>query len=386
MIGSLMMEKGIRIMEQTPATSKSGSCCGASEAISPLAGFEKTGYAILPMVTDFIDTPVGDTPRLKSRLSVSDRFGTLRVRLNIGRDTYQISPGLYALGRPTAESPVVVTANYKLSVDHVRKALSGRDAFLLILDTRGVNVWCAAGKGSFGTDELIRRIWGSGLEKIVSHRKLILPQLGASGVSGFQVKKETRFDIIWGPVRAQDLGQFIDAGMKADKEMRTLRFGLWDRITLIPVELSRTLKPAFICACLLLLLSLIGSHEHSFKGIIEKGLFSLIPIVMGIFAGSVATPLFLPYLYGVAFSMKGAVAGLLIGTPFLILFRGGEGLMGLFALTLITCALSSYLAMNFTGATPFTSPSGVEREMRRAIPLQFAAFLVGLTLWLMVGS
>jgi hypothetical protein len=47
----------------------------------------------------------------------------------------------------------------------------------------------------------------------------------------------------------------------------------------------------------------------------------------------------------------------------------------------MTVALSSYLAMNFTGSTPYTSPSGVEKEMRRAIPLQTAAAVLGLIIW-----
>ncbi len=51
------------------------------------------------------------------------------------------------------------------------------------------------------------------------------------------------------------------------------------------------------------------------------------------------------------------------------------------ALLLVTMAISSYLAMNFTGATPFTSPSGVEKEMRKAIPLQVAATLIALVIW-----
>ena len=53
-------------------------------------------------------------------------------------------------------------------------------------------------------------------------------------------------------------------------------------------------------------------------------------------------------------------------------------------LFVFTVAVSSYLAMDFTGATPFTSPSGVEKEMRRAIPLQAAALLFVVIAW--VGS
>jgi hypothetical protein len=55
------------------------------------------------------------------------------------------------------------------------------------------------------------------------------------------------------------------------------------------------------------------------------------------------------------------------------------------ALIFITMAISSYLAMNFTGSTPFTSPSGVEKEMRQAIPVQAGAVVVALVAWITAG-
>ena len=65
-------------------------------------------------------------------------------------------------------------------------------------------------------------------------------------------------------------------------------------------------------------------------------------------------------------------------------FAGRLNLLAGLALVLITAAVSSYLAMNFTGSTPFTSPSGVEKEMRRAIPIQAAAAVAAVAAW--IGS
>lgn len=93
----------------------------------------------------------------------SDWLGALSVRLHVGRMNYRVEPGLYSIGNPTAAAPVFVTANYKLSFDHLRRALRGLEAWLLVLDTHGVNVWCAAGKGTFSTEELVRRIEVTGL-------------------------------------------------------------------------------------------------------------------------------------------------------------------------------------------------------------------------------
>jgi hypothetical protein len=85
----------------------------------------------------------------------------------------------------------------------------------LILDTKGINVWCAAGKGTFGTDELVGRILKTGLSEIVSHRKLVLPQLGAPGVSAHEVTKQTGFSVVYGPVRAKDIKAFLDSGFQS---------------------------------------------------------------------------------------------------------------------------------------------------------------------------
>lgn len=89
---------------------------------------------------------------------------------------YTVDPGLYGIGDPDPESPVLVTANYKMSFDLLKRAVSGLDAWILVLDTFGINVWCAAGKGTFGTDESVDRIESSGLGDVVSHRRLIVPQ------------------------------------------------------------------------------------------------------------------------------------------------------------------------------------------------------------------
>ena len=80
----------------------------------------------------------------------------MKVRWGIGRMNYRVDPGLYSLGNPDALSPVLVSANYKMSFDRLRESLPGRNAWILVLDTDGVNVWCAAGKGTFGTEELTR--------------------------------------------------------------------------------------------------------------------------------------------------------------------------------------------------------------------------------------
>jgi hypothetical protein len=47
---------------------------------------------------------------------------------------------------------------------------------------------------------------------------------------------------------------------------------------------------------------------------------------------------------------------------------------------LMISAISSFLAMNFTGSSTFTSLSGVKKEMKTAVPLQITFIAVGIIL------
>jgi CO dehydrogenase/acetyl-CoA synthase gamma subunit (corrinoid Fe-S protein) len=145
-------------------------------------------------------TDIGDINIVSTHWCICDYIGEIKVRLDIGRMRYAIAPGLYAAGKPGRQSPVLVSANYKLSFDVLRKNIAGLDAWILVLDSKGVNVWCAAGKGTFSTQELIDQILKVKLDKIVDTRQLIIPQLGAPGISAHIVAQESGFAVFYGPV------------------------------------------------------------------------------------------------------------------------------------------------------------------------------------------
>ena len=299
---------------------------------------------------------------------------------------YTIDSGLYALGIPDSQSPVLVTANYKMSFDKLREALPDRNLWILVLDTKGINVWCASGKGTFGTDELVGRIESSGLSQIVSHREMILPQLSGPGVAAHQVKKLSGFKVIYGPIRSKDLPAFLDNGLEATPEMRLKTFPTWDRIVLIPVELVQALRAGVIIILILFILSFLGNSGEGWANALSHGLFSALAILAAILVGVVLTPVLLPWLPGRAFSLKGLGLGLLAAL-ILTAFRWDDwitisGRLEIIAWLLLIPALSTYLAMNFTGASTYTSLSGVKKEMRWALPLQISAAIVGLILWL----
>jgi hypothetical protein len=355
-------------------------CCGPKQG--PKSNlFEKPGYRIQPYVEDFITTPFGPVPRIKTRLDRRDRLGTLLVRIGFGRNDYKVVPGLYALGRPDSESCVLVTANYKLTFDTLRKEMADLNAWLLVLDTRGVNVWCAAGKKNFSSEEVISQVKNTNLEKIVSHRKLILPQLSATGVSALQVKKGCGFEVIWGPVRARDIKAFLSAQYQADKSMRLVTFTLSERLVLTPVEGTQVIKPLLLVLLIMFILSGIGPDIFSLTDLWHRGLIAAVSVILGVVSGMFFTPVLLPWVPFRAFSLKGAVTGFFFGLVLIILYFHPLNLLSSLALLLLIVTLSSYLAMNFTGSTPYTSPSGVEKEMRRAIPLQTTAAALGIIIW-----
>jgi acetyl-CoA decarbonylase/synthase complex subunit gamma len=300
--------------------------------------------------------------------------------------TYTIDPGLYALGNPGRSSPVLVTANYKLTFDRLRQALPGSDFWILVLDTKGINVWCAAGKGTFGTEELVERIRASGLEKVVDHRELILPQLGAPGVAAHLVKKSSGFKVIYGPILARDLPAFLEAGKKANPEMRRKAFTAWERAVLIPIELVHVLKWLVVLLPALFFVGGLAGGGTFWQNALTHGIFAVAALVLSLILGAVLTPLLLPYLPGRAFALKGFFLSILGVISLLVVFGGGAmtwpGILERLAWVLLVPALTAFLAMNFTGASTYTSLSGVKKEMRWALPLEIGGASLGLVLWL----
>ena len=357
-------------------------CCGPAPTDAPTAppGLDQ-GF-----VTGSVSTPAGKVPKVSSELLWPDRWGAIKARWGVGRMKYSIDPGLYALGSPNRESPVLVSANYKMSFDKLRSALPGRDLWILVLDTKGINVWCAAGKGTFGTEELVKRIETCGLKEIVSHRSVILPQLGAPGVAAHTVKKLSGFGVRYGPIQAGDLPAYIDAGFKATNTMRLKTFPLKERAVLIPIELVETIKPTAIIAPVLFLLGSIGGPAGFWANALHDGAFAVLAFLSAIVGGAVLHPLLLPYLPGRAFSAKGLVLGAVMAVMMLSLWGYDlslwAGRLGALAWLLIIPAVTAYLAMNFTGASTYTSLSGVNREMRWALPTEIGMGGGGLLVWI----
>ncbi len=306
-----------------------------------------------------------------SKLTFRDTCNHFLARTGLRRGRFRMQPGLYALGKPSKESHVFVTANYGLSFDILRAALSGIDCYILALDTKGINVWCAAGKGTFGTEELVARIQSVQLHQIVDHNRLILPQLGAPGVAAHEVAKRTGFRVEYGPVRAKDIREYLRTG-KATPEMRLVTFNLLDRLILIPVEITHLILPTAILMALLYIVS---------------GILPALALMAIVVANLIIFPILLPWLPTPNFSTKGFLLGGIIAIPFFLLAFFDNSLADWWKrlgwampYLLILPSIIAFIGLTTTGCATYASTSGVKREIFAYFPAMFWMFCGGVVL------
>ena len=305
-------------------------------------------------------------------------MGRIRARISSFRMRYRVEPGLYAVGLPDEDSPILVSANYKLSFDELRRELTDLNVWLLVINTDGINVWCAAGKGTFGTVEIVNKIHDVGLDNIVKHRHIILPQLGAPGVHAHLIKKGTGFSVSFGPVFARDIKAYLEAGYKATQAMRTVSFPLKSRLILTPIELVPAIKKFWIPALLVILFLALKPEGILFRDVWQQGFPFLILSLISLILGAFLVPLLLPYIPFRSFALKGCLSAVVVfGASFSLIKQAlNHDLWLLVAAYLLFPALVSFLSLNFTGATTFTNISGVKKELRISIPIYIAAAVV----------
>ncbi|WP_094228743.1 mercury methylation corrinoid protein HgcA [Methanolobus psychrotolerans] len=329
----------------------------------------------LPFINLINNSPPSEITTITGKLTLNDRLNHFLVRWGVNRMGQIVNPGLYKIGKTDAHSMIFVSANYTLSFDALRSALEDTDSYILVLDTKGINVWCAAGKGTFGTDELVRCIAWTGLAGIVSHRTLILPQLSAPGISAHEVQRLSGFRVEYGPVRASDLTKYLETH-KATPEMRKVQFSFRDRLVLTPVELVHAIVPTIAAAIILYFLA---------------GPIAALAAITTVLTGTVFFPILLPFLPTHDFSTKGLILGEIVAIPFAISFAADSAmplwttvLTALVPLLLIP-AVTAYLALNFTGCTTFTSRTGVKKEIFRYIPAMALMAGSGLLITVLLG-
>ncbi|MBI3753311.1 MAG: acetyl-CoA synthase subunit gamma [Deltaproteobacteria bacterium] len=348
------------------------SCCGSAEKKEA----EKSNMLCCPDALKDESNHPSDAVVVSSDWTLREYLEHIRCRTSGLRMRYAVKPGLYAAGNPDKNSDVFVSANYKLSFDILRRTLKGMNAWILVLDTKGINVWCAAGKGTFGTEELVKRIAESYLEKTVNHRRVIVPQLGAPGIAAHTVQHKTGFRVYYGPVDTRDIRGYVEAGYKATEEMRRVKFTVWDRFVLTPMEMIPALKIYAIYAALMFFIMGLKPSGIIFKDALANGLPFIFLGFLAVLSGALVTPLLLPFVPFRSFAVKGWLVGIvaaLIGIKTIPVAAPAA----VFSFIFFPLA-SSYIALQFTGSTVFTGMSGVKKELRFAMPIYMSGAFISL--------
>lgn len=247
--------------------------------------------------------------------------------------------GLYTIGNPDRNAPVFLTGNYHLTVERVKKALKGMDCYLLVANSKGINVWCAATGGYLTNHTVISILKTSGIEDKVDHRTVILPQLAAPGVEAARIKK-TGWKVVWGPVYAKDIPEFVKNGKKTEK-MRRVTFSFTERMEMAALW-------AFPASLLLGVIMVVLQE-------------TVVPVVLLVWALSVLVytvfPVYEPWLAksigGVPFGLGGFQL-LVVGLSLISLYSyriltempGGLLQWG------IVCAVALILSFDIMGSTP----------------------------------
>jgi len=378
----------LKLLTVKKETSKAVSCCG-SEAVTEKAKSSSRTSCSQELrlekdkwIIGATAAPTGKVPKVSADWSRTDYWEHIKCRMSSFRNNYTVSPGLYVIGNPGANSDVIATANYKYTFDIVRRELNGLDLWILVLDTKGINVWCAAGKGTFGTEELVGLINAVKLSQIIVHKRVIVPQLGAPGVSGHKVSKATGFKVYFGPVYAKDIHDFIKAGYKATPEMRIVHFPVRDRLILTPMEITPAMKKFPLFA--LIVLVLFGLHPTGilFADALIGGLPFLVLGFAAILSGTFLTPALLPLIPFRSFAIKGWITGMITVSLAMKVYSLPDGAGHLLSALayLFFPMVSSYWALQFTGSTTYTSMSGVKKEMKIAIPVYICSLIISVIL------
>ncbi len=247
--------------------------------------------------------------------------------------------GLRAIGHPGRDAPVLVTCNYTLTVERLERVLAGHDVWLLVANSGGINVWCAAGGGHFTEHDIIAAVRAARLADRVDHRKLVLPQLAATGIRPEPIVEATGFDSDWGPARLEDLPSFLDHGCRVTRDQRTMRFPLVERL-----EMAAMWAPALTGITLAVVASLLG---------LASGALAAATVLAMILAVFVALP-HLRVIGAIKWLTFAAVATIAVGAAAGALALAGALASAPLVATAIACAAAlAVLSIDLAGTTPW---------------------------------
>jgi hypothetical protein len=322
--------------------------------------------ALLQLVaTKAASRPAPEVATVATGWTLGDRLANVASTLTLFSTFFRFAPGLYRLGEPGPDSPLLVTANFTLTFNLVRRALHGRDAYLLVIDTRGINVWCAAGGKKFSTREVALSHRAFRLAEVPHRLPFLLPQLAATGVSKYQLRDDFGLEAAFGPVYIRDFPAYADAGYRKAEAMRVVDWGLAKRLE---VTWSFALMNAAAVA-----LPLAVFHT----------LYSPLAVA-AVAAISLGVGALFPWLPTRLYAIKGLAAAALVAIPVIIYkWLGGAGAFGLAQWGIFLAFAGILLGLEFSGNTSVSSPSQVRQEFKPGL-VALASLLVAFIVLLVI--
>jgi len=313
---------------------------------------------------------------------IKGRIRNIFCILRSGSSLIPIEAGLYTYGNPTNQSPVLITANYQRTVSIVSEAIKNQDVYLLVADSLGENVWCAARGDKFGLKEVTEVIKATRIEELVQHKKVILPQLAAGGINHRELKTTIGWSSKFGPIYAKYIPQYLKTGKKTEKQ-RTITFDLRERLEMA-VQQSYFLSKFFFFW--VFILGLVGWYVFPTISVFTIFFLSL-PLVWVVY---ILFAILFPLFPTESFLKRGVQFGGLL----LVLFAGiGLGLEGtiieICQWAVLGYAMGIFLGMDYSGASPISKPTEIDKEYPTMIILLggcLIVFLILVTIGLLIGG
>jgi acetyl-CoA decarbonylase/synthase complex subunit gamma len=150
-------------------------------------------------------------------LAAASAKAALTLRQNIYTDPQkpiQMNPGLYRVGNPGRDAPVLMTVNFSLTFFTLQGYLESTriPCYLLIVDTEGLSVLTAVAAGKLNETLVRDSLKKFSVESEVAHRTLIIPGY-ASPLSG-RIEEATGWKVLVGPRDAAEIGGFLEEQWK----------------------------------------------------------------------------------------------------------------------------------------------------------------------------
>jgi acetyl-CoA decarbonylase/synthase complex subunit gamma len=289
--------------------------------------------------------------------------------LDAFKRTYVVEPGLYYTGdRYDRGAPLLVTSNYRLTVFLVTRRVRAFNTRLLVVDTDGINVWCAAGKGEFGNQAILAQIRRYPRSWLTQDKwlRLILPKFGLAGVDLRSLRKHGIRPII-GPLYARDLPAYLAEPPLRDRDDDSVVFGLQMRAFSWLPGLKQMVGYS------LLLVIFFVAAQWLWGSSVPVGLVAISAFV------ATAYPLLYPWIPGGRFAVKGlwlgaiAAAGLGLGAA-----AGLLAAADLVASIPFTLATGLFFGLAYTGNSAVSNYTRVRKETAQFLVPDVALFAVSL--------